>query len=244
MIKKDHLVADMTKSNKTIINWLGLLGIVSFVSYIAAVILALLAYPDYDWMSRAVSDLSAINAPSLVLWNQLTAFYGLCGITSITLVCVFIQGKLSRGLRIGIYLFAIMQWISGIGFTMFPLSDAGYTKAATDASDAMTAMFANAQDTGHIVVTALVVVLSIISLLFIIVGGCRKKRYVSLAVWAVVALVMMMIGGVGTGVVPKEVFGIFQRFSNISATGFNAVLGVYLFNGFNNYRIKTKFNNA
>ena len=226
----------MLKSGKTIINWLGLLGIVSFISYMAAVIFAPLAYPGYNWMSRAVSDLSALNAPSLLLWNQLAAFYELCGITCITLVCVFIQGKLSRGLRIGIYLFAIMQWVSGIGFTMFPLSDAGYTEAATGASDAVTAMFANIQDTGHIVVTAVVVILSIISLLFIIVGGYRKKRYVSLAVWAVVALVMMMIGGVGTGVVPKEVFGLFQRFSNISATGFNAVLGAYLFIGFTNYR--------
>ena len=226
----------MTKINKTIINWLGLLGILSFVSYMTAVIFSPLAYPGYDWMSRAVSDLSAMNAPSLVLWNQLAAFYGLCGITCITLVCVFIQGKLSRSLRVGIYLFAIMQWVSGIGYTMFPLSDAGYTEAAADASDAMTAMFASTQDTGHLVVTAFVVVLSIISLLFIIVGGYRKKRYVSLAVWATAGLAMMMIGGIGTGVAPKEVFGIFQRFSNISATGFTAVLGVYLFNGFRNYR--------
>jgi hypothetical protein len=152
------------------------------------------------------------------------------------LVCIFIQGKLSRGLRTGIYLFAIMQWVSGIGFTMFPLSDAGYTEAASDAADAMTAMFSNVQDAGHIVVTAVVIVLSIISLSFIIAGGFRKKRYVSLAVWATVALVMMMIGGIGTSVVVKEVFGVFQRFSYVSATGFKAVLGVYLFCGFNHFR--------
>jgi hypothetical protein len=223
--------------NKSLINRLGLLGVVSFLSYMAAVILAPLAYPGYNWMSRAVSDLSAANAPSLALWTQLSAFYGLCGITCITLVCIFIQGRLNRGLRMGIYLFAIMQWVSGIGYTMFQLSDAGYTEAASNASVAMTAMFTNIQDAGHIVVTALVIALSIISLSFIIAGGFRKKRYVSLAVWATVALIMMMIGGIGTGVVPKEIFGVFQRFSNISATGFNALLGVYLFNGFRNYRL-------
>ena len=70
----------------------------------------------------------------------------------------------------------------------------------------------------------------------IMVGGYRKREYVSLAIWASVALVLMMTGGIGTGIVPKEVFGLFQRFSNFSAAGFNAVLGVYLFNGFNNYR--------
>lgn len=54
---------------------LGLLGILSFLSYTAGVVLAPLAYPGYNWMAQAVSDLSAANAPSLALWNQLTALY-------------------------------------------------------------------------------------------------------------------------------------------------------------------------
>lgn len=29
--------------------------------------------PGYDWMAQAVSDLSAADAPSLALWNQLSA---------------------------------------------------------------------------------------------------------------------------------------------------------------------------
>ncbi|MCL1855001.1 MAG: DUF998 domain-containing protein [Clostridia bacterium] len=217
---------------KPLMNWLGLLGVISMLSYTAAVVFSPLAYPGYDWTSRAVSDLSAANAPSLGLWTQLSALYGLCGITCVTLVCVAIQGKLTRGLRTGIYLFAVMQWISGVGYTMFPLSDAGYTEAASGASEAMTAMFANFQDAMHIVITALVIGLSIISLLFIAASGYRKKRYVSLAVWATVALMMMMAGGIGTGAAPKEIMGIFERFSVFAATGFNAVLGVYLWNGF------------
>lgn len=219
---------------KTLINWLGLLGVIGFLSYAAAVVFSPLNYPGYDWMSRAVSDLSALNAPSLGLWNQLNAF-GLCGIICVVLVCVYIQDKLNRGLRIGIYLFAIMQLVSSVGYTMFPLTDAGYTEASLNASDAMKAMLTNYQDTMHIVVTALVILLSVVSLLFIMVGGYRKKRYVSLAIWATVALVLMMTGGIGTGVVPKEMFGVFQRFSNFSATGFNAVLGIYLLNGFKNF---------
>ena len=58
---------------KTLIQKLGLLGVVSFLSYAAAVVFAPLAYPDYDWMAQAVSDLSAANAPSLALWNRLSA---------------------------------------------------------------------------------------------------------------------------------------------------------------------------
>jgi len=220
---------------RTLVNWLGLLGVVGFLSYAAAVIFSPLAYPGYDWMSRAVSDLSAVNAPSLGVWTKLNAF-GPCGVACITLVCVYIQGKLNRGLRTGIYLFAIMQWVSSVGYTMFPLTDTEYTEASSNVSDAMTAMFTNYQDAMHMVVTVLVIALSVISLLFILVGGYRKKGYVSLATWATVALAMMMTGGIGAGAVPKGVFGLFQRFSNFSAAGFNAVLGVYLYNGFNNYR--------
>ena len=54
---------------KSLVQKLGLLGVVSFLSYAAAVAFAPLAYPGYDWMAQAVSDLSAANAPSLALWN-------------------------------------------------------------------------------------------------------------------------------------------------------------------------------
>ena len=52
---------------KTLLQRLGLLGVVSFLSYTAAVVFAPLAYPEYNWMAQAVSDLSAANAPSLAL---------------------------------------------------------------------------------------------------------------------------------------------------------------------------------
>ena len=37
-----------------------------------------------------------------------------------------IQGQKTRRLRAGVYLFAIMEWVSAIGYRMFPLSDSGY----------------------------------------------------------------------------------------------------------------------
>lgn len=78
---------------KTLIQKLGLLGVVSFLSYMAAVIFAPLAYPGYDWMAQAVSDLSAANAPSLALWNQLSSLYNACELPCVMMVCVGIQGQ-------------------------------------------------------------------------------------------------------------------------------------------------------
>lgn len=216
----------MRYEKKTLINWLGLLGIVSLLSYTAAVIFAPTAYPGYDCLAQAVSDLSAANAPSKMLWEQLASLYGVCGIVSIMMVCVFIQGKLNKTIRIGIYLFTAMNWVSYVGYSMFPLSDSGNANTF--------------QDIMHIyVVTVLVVLLSIASLITIMVGGYRDKKYRSLAIWATIALLLMFSGAIGTNIVPKDFFGIPERFSVFAATGFNAILGIYLFFGF---RTKAKNN--
>lgn len=58
---------------KSLLQILGLLGVVSFLSYAAAVFISPIAYPGYDALSQAVSDLSASSAPSLGLWNRLSA---------------------------------------------------------------------------------------------------------------------------------------------------------------------------
>lgn len=216
----------MKYEKKKLINWLGLLGIVSLLSYTLAVIFAPAAYPGYDCLAQAVSDLSAANAPSKMLWEQLASLYGVCGIVSIMMVCVFIQGKLNKTIRIGIYLFTAMNWVSNVGYSMFPLSDSGNANTF--------------QDIMHIyVVTVLVVLLSIASLITIMVGGYRDKKHRSLAIWATIALLLMFSGAIGTNIVPRDFFGIPERFSVFAATGFNAILGIYLFFGF---RTKAKNN--
>lgn len=200
---------------KTLIQKLGLLGIVSFLSYAAAVVFAPLAYPGYDWMAQAVSDLSAANAPSLALWNRLSAPYNVCEVVCATIVCIGCQKQKSKRLRAGIYLFAIMEWISAIGYRMFPLSESGYA--------------GEFQDVMHMAVTALVVLLSIVSLILIIIAGAGDTSIRSYAVCAGIALGMMLVGALGMKIVPVRYFGIVERFSVFAATGFNAALGIHLY---------------
>ena len=200
---------------KTLIQKLGLLGIVSFLSYTAAVIFAPLAYPGYNWMAQAVSDLSAANAPLLALWRQLSALYNACEVVCATVVCIGIQGQKTKPLRSGVYLFAAMEWVSAVGYRMFPLSDSGYAGAF--------------QDVMHMVVTALVVLLSIVSLTVIIAAGVQNRGCRSYGICAAGALVMMLVGAVGMKIVPAEYFGVVERFSVFAATGFNAALGIHQF---------------
>ena len=200
---------------KPLIQKLGLLGVVSFLSYTAAVVFAPLAYPGYSWMAQAVSDLSAANAPSLALWNQLSALYNVCEVVCVTVVCIGMQGQITKLLRSGIYLFAIMEWISAVGYRMFPLSDSGYAGAF--------------QDVMHMAVTALVVLLSIVSLTVIIAAGAKSRDCRSYGVCAGIALAMMLVGAMGMKLAPAEYFGVVERFSVFAATGFNAALGIHLF---------------
>lgn len=200
---------------KNFLNYCGLLEIVALLSYTVAVVFSPLDYPGYNWMAQAVSDLSAANAPSLRLWNQLSSLYNISILICAMMVCAGIQGKGSRLLRSGIYLFTAMEWISAVGFSMFPLSDSGYAGTF--------------QDKMHILSTILVVLLSIVSLVILIIAGVKRKEYRSFGVFAGIALGMMLVGALGMNIVPEEYFGVVERFSVFAAVGYNAVLGIELF---------------
>ena len=203
------------------IHWLGLTGIAALLSYTAAVVFSPGAYPGYNWMAQAVSDLSAESAPSRQLWNQLAALYNVCGVVCVTCVSLYVSERkcFSRLFRAGIYLFAAMNWVSNVGYAMFPLSDSGKE-------------IVSFQERMHIAVTALVVGLSVASLVFLIVAGCRRKSPRGIGGWASAALTMMLAGAVGQGLVPPSLFGVAERLSVFAAVGFTAVLGLYLFGDF------------
>ena len=185
---------------KSMLNVLGLAGVVSFVSYAVAVIFSPLAYPGYDWLSQAVSDLSAASSPSLALWNSLTAFYNVCETLCVTVVCLGIRGKKNKLLRVGVYIFAVMEWVSAVGYRAFPLSESGYAGAF--------------QDIMHMIVTAVVVLLSIASLTIIVIAWAKDKRCRSYGICALVALLMMLTGALGMKIVPAAYFGVVHNSSD------------------------------
>lgn len=198
------------------LKFLGIFGILSLLSYTAMVLFSPLACPGYDWLSMAVSDLCAKGAPSEALAAQLNALFGPCALVSVMAVCVGIADCKLKTLKLGIYCFAAMEWVCNVGYELFPWVDG--------------ASASNPQNILHIVVTALVVILSIASLLMVIVSA-KGKSVKSLRVWAAICLAAMIIGSLGTALLPKAIFGLFERFSTFSAVVFNAVLGICLMRG-------------
>jgi len=197
-------------------HYLALAGIPGAVMYFLHVILGTLAYPGYSNLSMAVSDLTALDAPSFAVASRFTALYGALSCLAVTMVFLLARGRFSPAFRRGIALYAAMNWVSFIGYTLFPLSGSGYRGTI--------------QDIVHLyAVTVAVVVLSIVSLVMIFIGGHRDAIARWVAIVALVALCFMMAGPIGTGLAPRAYFGVFERFSGFSAVVFTAALSVFGF---------------
>ncbi len=203
--------------NKKLINYLCLLGVLSVIFYLLHDIVGSMNYPGYNWMSQAVSDLTAKDAPSFVSSIGFVTVYKILHCLALTLVCILVKNE-KKTLRVGIYLYTIMGFISSIGYALFPLSSSGY--------DGSFESFIHVY-----VLTTLVVLLSIVSLIVIIVGAFKNKNKL-LGILAIISLILMIVGAVLSQSVPKEIFGIVERFSTYSVVIFNGILGIYGFKVF------------
>ena len=201
--------------NKKKENWFCLCGILSIVFYLLHDIVGSINYPGYNWMSSAVSDLTATDAPSYDIANSFLTIYKIFCCLCCVLVYRLSRSEENKCIKNGIYLFAIMNFISAIAYALFPLTSAGY--------DGSTQSFIHVY-----IVTAVVVLLSIISLVMIAIGAL-KSNHKLLGVLSIIFLALMFIGAVGSQNVPKEIFGIFERFSTYSAVVFTGILGIYGF---------------
>ena len=200
---------------KKFINYLCLSGVISLVFYLLHDILGGMNYPGYSFMKQAVSDLTATDAPSFVVASGYVTVYKIFACLCLTLVSLLVKKEKMKSLRIGIYLFTIMTFISSIGYALFPLSSSGY--------DGSTASFIHVY-----ILTAIVVLLSIISLVLISVGsfkGLEKHKY--LGILSIVFLALMFVGAVFSTNVSKDIFGLFERFSTYSVVIFTGILGLY-----------------
>ena len=189
-------------------------GALNVVFYLLHDVIGAIHYPGYAWTRQAVSDLTAVDAPSFAVASGYATVHGI--FSGICCACLCIMAKDARkSLKLGVYLFAAMHGVSAIGYSLFPLTGSGYDGSF--------------QSFMHVyVVTALVVLLSIASLAAIAVGGFRDGRK-RLGILSVIALACMFFGAAGSMNLPRAVFGIVERFSTYSAVVFTGVLGAHAY---------------
>ena len=189
-------------------------GILAVITYLLHDIIGACNYPGYRWMEQAVSDLTATDAPSFPIASGIITVHKILTCVCYAYLCFLVKNE-TKLLRVGIYLFAVMHGISAFGYALFPLTGKGYDGSV--------------QSFIHVyVLTALIVPLSIVSLILIAIGSFKGK-YRLLGILAIIALAAMFTGAVGSQNAPKEYFGFLERFSTYSATVFTGVLAVYGF---------------
>lgn len=197
-----------------LVRLLSLSGVVAAVFYFLHVYFGIQNYPNYNSLRQAVSDLTATDAPSFVVASRFSSLYSLFAVLGCTFLCLIVANQINRTFRLGIYLYTIMNWVSSVGYTLFPLSGQGFQGTF--------------QDIMHFyVVTIAVVLLAIIALLLIFMGGRRHQETKLIAMLGIMALLSMFFGSIGTGIAPQAYFGLFERFSVFSVVIYTALLGLF-----------------
>lgn len=69
--------------------------------------------------------------------------------------------------------------------------------------------------------------LTIISLIPIFIGGREYHETKRVSIVTLVIFLFMFLGSIGTGIVPAEYFGLFERFSVFSVVIFTVLLGLF-----------------
>lgn len=195
--------------------WLTLLGLAGVIFYFLHIVFGRINYPGYNALQQAVSDLTAKKAPSREIASSLSNVYAIFTAAGCVVLCIFFQGREQKTFRIGIYLFTIMQWLSAVGYSLFPLSDSGFAGSF--------------QDIMHMVVTGFVVPLSIISMILIALSCIKGKKHKRFGILTIVFLGLMAIGSIATGIVPPQFFGIPERISVYSVVLYTGLLSVFAF---------------
>lgn len=173
-----------------------LTGVVASIFYLIHIIVGHLYYPGYSAQRQAVSDLTAVDAPSHDISSVFSTLYGI-------LVVVFSFALLYKlkhekaTVRAAAYLMLMMTTVSLIGYGLFPL----------DNSEPMTAF----QNIMHIVVTILVVILTISSFVCFGIGLRRHDRLYRCSTVTWICLGSMFLGSMLMMTAPTEYFGIYER---------------------------------
>ena len=204
--------------SRKILQWISLFGVLGVIFYMIHVFVGASLYPGYSHMSQAISDLTADRAASASVAKIFSRLYGICMVVGCVAMSMYFRNKCNKIFYRGLIVFTLMQIISAVGYSIFPL---------TKATDSTTTIM-EFQDIMHLVITALVVLMTIISLILLAVGA-YKEKIGWFVIIAVLTLICLALGGIGTGVFSEAYLGVFERINIFSLQLFSSILSIWTF---------------
>ena len=206
---------------KKLIKLLPLFGAAGVVFYFLHVLFGTLFYEGYDSTAQAISDLTASNSPSKNIAMSFSFLYGLFTVIFSTYFFVYFRQKINKCVTFGASFFCVMTIVSFLGYTFFPLSDAGYAGTF--------------QDKMHLAVTIIVVLFTITALIFFIIGFFRTEKLKYLAVISLCTFLLLLAGSILINILPKEYFGIAERINVYSIVIYTGILSFWMYKNGDNY---------
>jgi hypothetical protein len=202
------------KHSKMLLEVLLICGILSTLLYISMDIIAGMMYSGYDFNSQAISELSAIGAPTRPFWiimsfifNPLVIAFG---------IGVWLSAGQKRFLRITGILLTIWG-ILGFVWLFFPMHMRGYIGSTTD--------------TGHLVLSGITVLLMT---MFIAFGSGAGRKW--FRIYSILTILAMLFFGAIVGMqaprvaaqLPTPGMGVIERVSVFSPMLWVLVLAIVL----------------
>ncbi len=206
----------MTK-NKNYLKVLSLFGAIGAVFYFLHVLLGTLFYEGYNFFAQAISDLTATNSPSRNIAMPLSVVYGIFTVLFSIVFFAYFKGKINKWITFGAGTFCLMTIVSFLGYTFFPLSEAGYAGTF--------------QDEMHAAVTVAVVALTVVSIVLFSIGFFQTKNLKYLGIISVCTFVLLLTGAMLLNLLPKEYFGAAERINVFSTVLYIGILSVWM-NGY------------
>ena len=87
--------------------WALVCGVLSIIFYVLHDVIGAMHYPGYEWTKQAVSDLTALDAPSFAVARGYSSVYGIFNCVCCAFLCTMVGGE-RRSLKLGVWLFAAM----------------------------------------------------------------------------------------------------------------------------------------
>ena len=201
--------------NYKLLRVFSLLGLIAVIFYFLHIILGSLFYEDYNPMAQAISDLTAEDSPSRNIAMPFSMVYGIFTVIFSIYFLVYFKQKINKCVTFGARFFCIMNFISFFGYTLFPLSEAGYAGTL--------------QDKMHMAVTVLVVLFTLLALILFIIGFFKVKNINYLGIISLCAFILLLAGAVLINILPKEYFGIAERINAYTVVTYTGILSFWMY---------------
>ena len=157
------------------------LGMVGVVGYMLHTIIGNLLWKSYNPITTDISSLTTVGAPNAAMLEIFTNAYGICTILFVAGLIIKSFRKYHLVTRVGYVVMMVMQIISMVGYSLFPLTGD------------KTVM--NFQNKMHIIVTVAVVFTTIASGFIVAVGYLKQEKMKKLGRFVLIMSIVITLTG-------------------------------------------------